>query len=266
MNTVNGYYSLIQYCPDFFRAEVANVGVLLYCPAFGFLSSRISRDNTNVRKKFGQLNIGRINDIKRCFHDRLEIEKGSIQGLAELEDFIARRANNLLITKPRAIQIVNPETTLEKLFHELFGEAKSSSDRKNLFPILWKRIKENELTDRIDCNIEEIPLPIFHRTVKPKCGFQNGRFNIVRSETFIDSGRYYSALCRDAIDGQQLYKTPHEKYGEMKLIVLGNFRSNKDPYIPGVKQMLAAHNVDLITQSELDQFVEMIRNTAKPLQ
>ena len=31
MSGRQGYYSLIQFCPDRFRSEAANVGVLVFC-------------------------------------------------------------------------------------------------------------------------------------------------------------------------------------------------------------------------------------------
>ena len=41
MSTVTtGYYSVIQYCPDRSRLEAANVGVLLFVPAGGYLRAR----------------------------------------------------------------------------------------------------------------------------------------------------------------------------------------------------------------------------------
>ena len=41
-----GYYSLIQFCPDTCRLEVANVGVVLYCPEVSFLISKLPAATT----------------------------------------------------------------------------------------------------------------------------------------------------------------------------------------------------------------------------
>jgi len=42
MNPTNGYYSLVQYCPDPSRVEAANVGAILFCPTLPYLDVRMS--------------------------------------------------------------------------------------------------------------------------------------------------------------------------------------------------------------------------------
>lgn len=49
MKTYKGYYSLIQFCPDLSRHEMANVGVLLFVPDRKFISARTNTNNERVR-------------------------------------------------------------------------------------------------------------------------------------------------------------------------------------------------------------------------
>src|SRR5262245_52269084 len=61
MKATTGYYSIIQYCPDQARHEVANVGVVLFCPELPFLKTRMAADTHRIKEVFP----GRKPDEKR---------------------------------------------------------------------------------------------------------------------------------------------------------------------------------------------------------
>ena len=54
MTPQQGYYSLIQYCPDVSRLEAANLGVVLFCPAIRFLDSRLAPKVDRAKQFFGK--------------------------------------------------------------------------------------------------------------------------------------------------------------------------------------------------------------------
>ncbi len=124
MKTVNGYYSLIQYCPDPSRAEAANVGVLLFCPELKFICATLSKGNDRVAKFFGRDSFDpvRLNQLKRSIEARLIEDKDSFQTLDDVMGFIKTRANEIRITKPRATKLTNPEDKLSSLFEKLVRE------------------------------------------------------------------------------------------------------------------------------------------------
>ena len=76
MKPQNGYYSIVQYCPELSRFEAANIGVLLFCPDSGFLNVMTSGNNRRIIKFFGSEGHDwkRINTIKKALQDRLDKE------------------------------------------------------------------------------------------------------------------------------------------------------------------------------------------------
>jgi hypothetical protein len=67
------YYSIIQYCPDRGRAEAANVGILVLCPALGFVNARTAAGNDRVRRFFGSDSFDRerLKLVKRAIEQRV---------------------------------------------------------------------------------------------------------------------------------------------------------------------------------------------------
>src|SRR5437667_3875865 len=115
MKPATGYYSLIQYCPDLSRLEAANIGVLLFCPEKLFLQARTARGNKRLCRFFGKEghDWDRIDCFKLGIEERLEAEHGQINTLADLERFIALRANEIQITPPRPMRVEDPQQDLD---------------------------------------------------------------------------------------------------------------------------------------------------------
>lgn len=124
MEAARGYYSLIQYCPDPSKAKSANVGVLLFCPALKFIEARTSAGNDRVRRFFGKdsFDPGRLRAAERAIESRLHVSREDFRTLEDLNSFIETRANELRITSPRPMKVLNPEADLDDLFAELVGE------------------------------------------------------------------------------------------------------------------------------------------------
>ena len=120
-----GYYSLVQYCPDHSRAEVANVGVLLFCPERGFLQVRMAHDNKRVKRFFRQDGVDidrkRLNAAKSAILSRLQVAHDEFKCVEDLCDFAKSRANEIVITQPRSMRVTEPERELDELFAELVG-------------------------------------------------------------------------------------------------------------------------------------------------
>ena len=113
MTPAKGYYCLIQYCPDQTRLEAATIGVLLFCPERTFLKALTARDNRRIQRFFGREghDWSRINSFKAAIEERLEVEQPEIQSVADLETFIALRANQFQITSPRPMRVTIPKRT-----------------------------------------------------------------------------------------------------------------------------------------------------------
>ena len=117
MKPNKGWFSIVQFCPDPNRLESANIGVLLFCPALGFLDVRIASDNQRIIKFFGAsgLDLALVNSFKKGLKERLQKERGNIVGHEQLLDFVDRRANQIRISTPRSIRVTAPEKQLDEL-------------------------------------------------------------------------------------------------------------------------------------------------------
>src|SRR5205823_13691930 len=117
MKPARGYYCIIQYCPDLGRMEVANIGVLLFCPDRGFLKARTSSDNARIRHFFGDEghDWARINSFKAGIGERLDVEQDELRTLDALNLFIAQRANLIQITSQRPMKVLDTDKELDQI-------------------------------------------------------------------------------------------------------------------------------------------------------
>ena len=100
MSTAKGYYSVIQYCPDRSRMEAANIGVVLLCPAQGFIQARTAASNDRIAKFFGRQSFdkSRLIEAKRSIERRMEVDRDSFRTPEDLVRFMDTRGNDILLT------------------------------------------------------------------------------------------------------------------------------------------------------------------------
>jgi hypothetical protein len=121
---MQGYYSLIQYCPDWFRLEVCNLGVILFCPEQKSLELKMVQSYAKrIHAIFGKdHDLNHIKTFKDSFAKRILAERERIHVLDDFKNFAACRANSFLITEPRSIIVNNPSQELNELFNRLFSK------------------------------------------------------------------------------------------------------------------------------------------------
>src|SRR5262245_53010391 len=124
-----GYYSLVQFCPNFARLEAVNVGVLLFCPASGFLDIRLNEDNDRVAKVFGKdaFHPTPLEAAKRGLAYRLTQSEDRPKTREELERFISARGDAVQLIAPRPLVTDDPAKDLEELFQTLVVEPEKPS-------------------------------------------------------------------------------------------------------------------------------------------
>ena len=270
MTSGKGYYCLIQYCPDRTRLEAATIGVLLFCPERAFLKALTARDNRRIQRFFGREGHDwlRINSFKTAIEERLEVEQAEIQSLADLEAFIALRANQFLITSPRAMRVNDPEEDLKELFKEVVGGPECKQRARSLQRYVGDRIFKAGLQSKIRTNIEVV-VPVFNRQVSIPYGFQNGRFNLIQPVRFqaTSPNQAINTACRYAAEGRSLWENPHPALGPLKLVIVGKFRAQHAQTKDDVRRVLAAmdSHVELLATNELDRLINEIRTTGKDI-
>lgn len=267
MKAEQGYYCLIQYCPDRSRMECANIGVLLFCPAREFLDVRVARDNARIVKFFGEgRDLRRIRSYKTAIVERLVREREEIRSLEDLQHFIASRANHVLLTSPRSISVGTPAEDLERLFQEIVGE----SAKREAAPNLKKQVASKLLGYGLERKLKrdfDVRIPVIDRTLQVPLGFKNGRFNLLLPERFAakDRTKIEDRACRRAIQGGFLYRTPDRELGDLQLVVIGEFSRRAERVREVVEGILKEGHVCLYALNELDKLADEIRETAQDL-
>lgn len=269
MNPCTGYFSIIQYVPDPSRLEAANIGVLLFAPQMCFLKAVTVGDNRRIARFFGREGHDwvRINSFKKGIEERVTAENARIHTLAELETFIAQRANQFRITDPRALKVHNAEKDLRDLFDELVGGTpRGRRLRQNFLVVLRQRFSQPGLERKVARDIL-VEVPSFDQKVTFPYGYKNGVFNLIKPVRFEseETSHAISTACRYAVEGHSLYENPHPKFGKLKLIVVGQFPQRKANNRPLVQKILDEHQVKLYSSTEIDLLIQNIRETGKQL-
>lgn len=119
-----GFYSVVQYCPDRFRAEAVNVGLVLLRLEPDALRMRMADNHDRVRRLFA-INQRDSTNLK-MFTDNMTFRiKNSAEELRTRDDlaaFAASLANDLRLTQPRLAIIENFDADFERLFSQLVEE------------------------------------------------------------------------------------------------------------------------------------------------
>ena len=121
MSSKRAFYSVVQYCPDRFRAETVNVGVVLYREEPRFLRARIIDNHRRAKRVFGVSGkaLATLRLAEQNLLYRLNERGEDISSLDDLKAFIATRANDLRLTAPRLSVVSEIEADFARLFAQL---------------------------------------------------------------------------------------------------------------------------------------------------
>jgi hypothetical protein len=269
MNANVGFYSLVQYLPDPGRLEVANIGVLLFCPGQRFLRAKTSIDNARIRHIFGSKghDWDRINSFKQGLEERLVHEQDTIRTEEDLRKFVASRANEIRITEPRFVKVNDCERQLDELFAHVIGATGRHPAKTSLQSLVSRTFRQAKLGNKVERNVV-VPIPfVKQHTSKFPFAYQNDRFHVLRPATFRGGGTSDPAnqAYRHAVQGKFLYEHKNKDYGEMALVVVGQFESVEDTQMNALRAMFKDNNTRLYTTDELPKLVHEIKTHGKDL-
>jgi hypothetical protein len=265
MSGYPGHYSLIQYCPDPSRAEAANVGVLLFCPSLDFIAARTASDNDRIRRFFGgrTVDLDRINVMKRSIERRLRVESGRFRTLDDLQRFVESRGNDIVLTAPRSMKVLDPEKDLSSLFAELVGGRARAEKLRVLLPELEAPFARLQREGRAWTN-QRVKVPVLGTTLKAPYAYRNGVMNLIRPEAFAvgeDKARHRASYL--AIEGDLLRKHPQEAGGEYKLVVVSAASEGSAPAREEiVAPLFDEYGVRFVRRAEIPQFVADVQRDA----
>jgi hypothetical protein len=262
-----GYYSLIQYCPDRTSLETANVGVILFCPGWNFLDVKLTASFSRIADFFSRHDVDRVSlgASLESLKLRLLKTKEQFKTKEDLNSFIETRANEIILTPPRAIKVLKPQEDLDNLYQELLGRRERVRQEKQaILPALDEIFRRASIQKKAQFNIE-VTVPLLGNKIAVPYAYQNGTLNLIRRE--IISGKEGHAMNQAeklAIEGDLLRRHPDEKGKERKVIVAMK-PANEDPNDPVLRRiagLLGEYQVRSIFPWELDEFADEVERTA----
>ncbi|HEY3789713.1 MAG TPA: DUF3037 domain-containing protein [Urbifossiella sp.] len=269
MNSIKGYYSLIQFCPDPSRLEAVNVGVVLFCPALRFIAARTAKGNQRAAKLVGSAGVAKasLNSAKRAIERRLEVNRDAFQSLEDLQNFVDTRGNILKLTKPRPVKVFDPDQDLDKLFHELVGGAARHASAERSLPsvhqldAVFHRLQQ-EGRAQLDL---DVPVPVLGQTLHIPYAYRNGALHLVKPQRFSSSEKpALDVAMKLAIEGDLIYRHGSSDDGQRRLVVVSSFSTDENPpeVANRVYEVLKTYNVKPVPDSALDAFLQQVMTEA----
>jgi hypothetical protein len=223
-----GYYCLIQYCPDFSRAEAANVGLVLFQAEPNETAVRIVEKVDFVAKRLGRkiATASVLEDVQSISY-RLKHEL--FRSVADLERFVRTRGNKIQLTMPRPMRIEAIEQDAEQLFAELVGSSQktelvSQETRevpllRRTFTMLAEQMPERVFVGR-EFHDRKLGIPI-----RSDYAYKNGSLNVVQ---VMPTNRDLDVLRRDALGMSKEGELVRDlEEGPGKLYVVSNADTKK---------------------------------------
>jgi hypothetical protein len=227
-----GYYSLIQYCPDQSRLESANVGVVLFCPEQRFLRAKLTQTNQRLAKFFGRdsFDPDAVALAKDAIEGRLNRRGDELTTIEELHQFVATRANAVLLTPPRPMRVDDPMEDLEVLYQGLVGGKSRGARSPKRWAELDAAFDRSDLAGKIRRGAQVV-LPVIGKKFVAPYAFQNGHLNLIKPiDVPTGEARALQVAGTLALEGDLLQKHPTPE--DARLIAVPRFSgpptSNED--------------------------------------
>jgi hypothetical protein len=262
-NLHRAFYSLVQYCPDLSRLEVANVGVVVFCPELDFLGSEMTQNHTRINQMFGrgQRDLKRLKIVKAGLQEKLAAS-ASQTSLEHLNQLAALHVNTIRMSQFMPCRVSSdPRSDLQCMFNELV------EDTTVVPPLskpaaLRKKLDEQFSAPRVNNRIKreiKVTIPVLNREEEIPYGYQNGRFNLITPVVFPKGKtRLEDRSAKYAVEGRSLYQHENSEFGKMQLLVVGQFDDGDEGAVATAKRILETHKVRLFQQADLHQLVDEI--------
>jgi hypothetical protein len=258
-----GYYSVIQYCPDHSRMEAANVGVLLFVPALGYVRARMSSNNDRIRHFFGDEagDNQQIKRIKEFLERRIAVEAPALTEYSKVERFVRLFANELVFTDLRPVRVENADTELVQLYNDLVAPRiqKEAPRPLGLMRSVRARFGAPDIEAKLRRDLT-VQVPIMGIDFKVDYGFLNGRMNLVQVKEFTQSKEndLFKEACRTAATGRLISLHPDKDNVHQKLIVIAALNQQMQSHQCRVEEMLKEHGVEYYSQDNIEQLAQHI--------
>lgn len=265
VRNIRGYYSLMQYCPDLDRLELANFGVVLYCAELDYLGVKIAKDHRRIDQMFGRghRDLARLKASKNGLAEKLRDGRSGSMSLEELNHLAAMQVNHLRMTKFMPCKVSSqPDQELASMYQQLVLDAAKPFREKKIDRLKREmdlRFSEPDLRERIRRDVT-VTIPLFHRREQIPFAYQNGRLNLIAPAIFPKkTSAFEDRAAKFAIEGKSVYDNPDSEHGDLQMLVVGQFESNDPGMIETARGILKSHQVRLFTRDELPDLAQEIK-------
>jgi len=269
MSSKRAFYSVVQYCPDRFRAEAVNVGLLLYCEEPRFLRIRIVDNHRRMRRVFGisGKTLATVRLSEQNLLHRINEKGEDVATLDELKAFIATRANDLRLTEPRLAMVSDVEADFARLFAQLAtDQAAAALAEESPAQVLPPRLGEVFYRLQHARKIWRpgtITVPVYKRKLDIPYAYKNGLVNLVKPHVFPATRRAESQAATLAVSGDLIQKHPIEGEQQQLIVVSTQETSEQARGIDEhVEPLFKEYGVRLIRPQLADAFADEVEQTA----
>ncbi len=267
---MQGFYCTVQFCPDIVRAEVVNVGVLLFVPTLAFLDVRFDSELAGLRRfsTGAAFDLERIRYMVKSVEARLKKSPLTINTLEDLQRFVATRGNQLQLAVPRLVAVDEPASTLKRLYERLVVTNAPAPRTRPSARALRKRLKAQlslaGLRDRIEFDRQiRIPVIGLERTVP--FAYKNGHWNLIDPIEFRgDPAIVLRRALEISAEGRLLHEHPAEAENA-QLVVVYRFATDRLETAVGdrIRTVLECEGgIRALPEQEIDTLVESVRKDA----
>ncbi len=270
MTGSEAYYSVIQYCPDRFRAEAVNVGVVLYDPHARCIRARVTANHSRVRKVFGTSGraLQSLKLAKQALESRINASNSDVNSVDELRSFIATRANDLRMIEPRLVKVTNFDSDLERLYFNLVELESGLAVAETVEPAEVLPPKLGEVFYRLSAehkiwNPGRVVVPVRKRRLEIPYAYQNGAVNLVKPLAFPIGKRGETQAANFAIDGDLIQRHPIDGKSHRLIIV----STQEDDALARevtdhVEPLFREYNVRLVRPAQAEDFAREVETQA----
>lgn len=266
MTEAKGYFSLIQFCPNRSRMETVNVGVILFCPALGFLDAAIAADARRMKPLIrDDFDKKAIDAALASMETRVRVMRDEIATKEDLTRFIETRANDFILTLPRAMRVTDPEVDLESLREELVERPTAPRAFVPDFSKVDAITQRPGLVDKLFR--PKIIVPEKQAQFPVRFAYQNGAVNLVRTIAFsADPKRADERANEIAVHTRFLQHHPPNNWEAVNVILIPGIRAQNPSDVSQIPASIEAtmreFNIRMVPLDEVEEFANEVEREA----
>lgn len=269
---MEGYYSLVQFVPDEWRAEGVNLGVVLLCPDRHFLEWRFTGKHHRARRLFqDDLDLQRLKVMRAGLEEQLADARGELIRPERFESFTKLFRNQLQLADPRPCLVADPHQELDRLYarlveaipDEAVEEQRAALREDELRREFTHRLRRRHLYDRIEHHVT-VPARYRPHPYEFSHGYRNGRFQIIDEISFAranpDDNCDRALALATEIEDVRFQRT----LGETAFSLVVSFAPEQLDTERVIRRLFTDRQVDLWTSDKLDHLVAKVARDLEP--